>query len=724
MNKIVELENYKKYDIGIKATRLFRMREIGINVPEFICVLEDCEEIDKYLSNVDCNLFSVRSSCNLEDGKDYSFAGQFKTFLNVEKKDVRNKVRECFKYVDSDNVEEYCNKKNIDKSYIKMNVIIQKQIESDYSGVIFTANPQGILNEIVLVIGKGIGTNIVEDKQNVTTYFYNRDDEKYYYSRQGKSPIMEKGHVKKIIESSLKIEKEFGKYQDIEYAIKGNNIYFLQSRNITTLDLSKKRIILDNSNIVESYPGITLPLTQSFAKEVYYKIFKKCLLRLTSNSKEVYKYDEILKNMVASTNGHMYYQINNFYNFLMFLPFNKRIIPVWQEMLGIKEKGITADFNEISKSIRLKVFKNFIKLLFTNRREMDKLGTFIESYLEEATSKVKRASKTENLLELYDKLMSDIIEKWDITLVNDMYAFLFVGAIKNKGYISQVTNLESMKPIIALKNIKTEEDKKEYINLYGDRNLEELKLETKTFRTNPELLDEQIEKYSKVDIKVPDIKKKVGFISKRAIEGIRNREWSRLYRTRIYGLAREIYLKIGKNFVDENRLEGIRDIFYLEIDEIRKQQPSYKDLVKERKIEYENYKKIPDYSRLVFIDHIVNKTLDDIHVLKVENKTKLYGIGTSLGKIEGETVIIKENKNIDTTGKILVTKTTDPGWIFLISNCKGIIAEKGSLLSHTAIIARELNKPAIVGVENATEILKDGQHIKMDADKGEIECIN
>ena len=81
------------------------------------------------------------------------------------------------------------------------------------------------------------------------------------------------------------------------------------------------------------------------------------------------------------------------------------------------------------------------------------------------------------------------------------------------------------------------------------------------------------------------------------------------------------------------------------------------------------------------------------------------------------------NEKYDVKDKILITKMTDPGWVFLLATSKGVISEKGSLLSHTAIISREIGIPSIVGVENATSIIKTGDLIKMDANSGIIEII-
>ena len=83
-------------------------------------------------------------------------------------------------------------------------------------------------------------------------------------------------------------------------------------------------------------------------------------------------------------------------------------------------------------------------------------------------------------------------------------------------------------------------------------------------------------------------------------------------------------------------------------------------------------------------------------------------------------IVDKPDIQMDTKGKILVTKMTDPGWVFLIADAKGIVAEKGSLLSHTAIISRELKKTAVVGVTNITRILRNGDIVRVDGENGTV----
>lgn len=94
------------------------------------------------------------------------------------------------------------------------------------------------------------------------------------------------------------------------------------------------------------------------------------------------------------------------------------------------------------------------------------------------------------------------------------------------------------------------------------------------------------------------------------------------------------------------------------------------------------------------------------------------------GVVEGEALVIEDINNIgNVKDKILITKMTDPGWVFLLATAKGVISEKGSLLSHTAIISRELKIPSIVGVENVLDIIKTGDIVKMDGSNGTIEII-
>lgn len=725
----------------MKSKNLIILSENGIKIPPFICVSHSAE-IDLSFSNKE--VFAVRSSFSNEDGMEYSYAGQFTTLLSVKKDEVKHAVDTVIKDA-RQQMSTYQKAHSIEENGT-MQVIIQEMVEADLSGVLFTANPQGILNEMVLVAGKGLGNQVVEDKTPTTTYYYNRDDEQCYYELQTDSPILKEEIVNSLFDYGKQIQNIFGKPMDIEYAIQDEEIFFLQARPITTLHKEEHTIILDNSNIVESYPGISLPLTQSFVKEVYGLVFQSCIDLLTDSKKIHCQLEKVLKNMVDTVNGRIYYRIENWYQVLQILPFSEKIIPIWQEMLGVSNKQFQRK-SDVSISIyeKGKILKNFIHLLRVTPKKMDELNQYFSRNLAEYQKRLEEADTIEKLFELYENLAEDLGKKWGITLANDMYAFLYTALAKrqNEQKIYHIKQLESLKPLQALEqlvNVANKSGMKSeayrvkravYIEAYGDRCLEELKLETKTIRTNPTQLDEYIKnqlrnKNQTVALSnTKNLMEKESLFVRKAKQGILNRELSRMNRSRIYGIVRQLFYKVSEELIEQDLIEEAEDIFWLYQEEIKKsigKNKSMKALIEERKRTYKLYEELPVYTRLVFQKDIFNKAPVNINShISSEEFIDLRGVPCSCGVVEGEVLVVeKAELSLEIKDKILVTKITDPGWVFLIQNAKGVITEKGSLLSHTAIITRELHKPAVVSVPGITGKLKNGDFIRLNGDTGEI----
>ncbi len=709
----------------MKAENLILLQQNHFRVPPFIIVDgTDWNESDMFAAKS----YAIRSSFDAEDSAKQSYAGQFKTLLHVKREDLKKavfEVRESY-----ENCLEYAPATTNHNGKI----IIQEMIDADYSGVLFTSNPMGILNEIVVVVGKGIGCQIVEDKIGTTSYYYNTDDALFYQEQTDDSPLLPDALFEELITIAKQIRQLFHRPMDIEYCIKDDTVYVLQARPITTLR-NQSPIILDNSNIVESYPGVSLPLTQSFVKEIYYKVFRYCILHLSKDEDLVNDLDANLRDMVDVANNRIYYRISNWYAVLNLLPFSKKIIAIWQEMLGVENREVYLTTQKVRWKTKFQIIRSFLGLLTNTPKKMDELNAFFSSQITEYHKRLDASNTVDALLELYEEIKEDLVQKWDITLVNDMYTFLYthLAGKKNKQNIGNIKNLESMKPLAALAKLKETADqygfasekylteRKQYIVSYGDRGLHELKLETKTYRTNPELLDDYIKNN---DFTFPEEKEEESgnLFVRRAKTGIKNREISRMNRSKIFGLTREIFLKIGELFVEQHTLTNREDIFYLTIPEIKNFDSQSMNLP-EKKRAIENSKQVPDYSRLVFDERIMDKHINGS--CKLLSADCLYGIGTSSGCAEGEVYVVDDVSNLNAIpkGKILVTKTTDPGWVFLIKNATAIISEKGSLLSHTAIITRELQKPSVVNVKNATATLKTGMHVQVDGNRGIVQIL-
>jgi phosphohistidine swiveling domain-containing protein len=118
---------------------------------------------------------------------------------------------------------------------------------------------------------------------------------------------------------------------------------------------------------------------------------------------------------------------------------------------------------------------------------------------------------------------------------------------------------------------------------------------------------------------------------------------------------------------------------------------------------------------------------EKLPVLNASNlSSEISGQGVSAGITEGIALVLENpNEALESELKdfILITKNTDPAWVYIMSRSLGLISEKGSLLSHTAIIGRELSIPTIVGVKHATNKIKTGDRIRMDATTGKIKVL-
>ena len=111
---------------------------------------------------------------------------------------------------------------------------------------------------------------------------------------------------------------------------------------------------------------------------------------------------------------------------------------------------------------------------------------------------------------------------------------------------------------------------------------------------------------------------------------------------------------------------------------------------------------------------------------KISNKkNELIGDTVSYGKIKGKAkVLLSVNEKKFNPGEILITKATDPGWTPLIINCGGIVLEVGGMLQHGALVSREFNKPCVVGIDNVTKIIKDGEEVEVDAIEGVVRLLD
>lgn len=219
---------------------------------------------------------------------------------------------------------------------------------------------------------------------------------------------------------------------------------------------------------------------------------------------------------------------------------------------------------------------------------------------------------------------------------------------------------------------------------------------------------------------------------------IRYRERVRLKQAQLYNRCRQIALAAGARLVEAGRLDEREDVFFLTWQELEKVlggtemfPGSLGELVRSRKSDHAQLSKQepPDQFTLSegeFYDPMRAYTPDqDTSIDKDESTQVLKGTSACGGEVEGRATVLHDLSGSSQIrpGDVLVTKQTDPGWGPVFFLIKGLVLERGGMLSHGAIIAREYGIPAVVGVRGATERITCGQRLRVKADQGHVELL-
>jgi len=788
---------------------------------------------------------AIRSSVVGEDAEGASFAGQMDSYLYQQGEEaIFASIIKVMQSAFNHRALAYRIHKGLSITDIRAAIIIQEMVDADVAGVMFTANPAtGNRRQAMISSTWGCGEGIVSgacntDETTVGLFdneievLINNKDTTFVFdqsSSHGAKEVavdaskqaiacLENTQVFRLRDLGLEIAKTYQVPQDIEWCLKDDQFYILQARPVTSLPPMNSDqddvVVWDNSNIQESYCGVTTPLTFSFANRAYKTVYEQTLRLLGVSESVVQEHQGMLENMLGLIHGRVYYNINNWYRGLLFLPSFKTNKSDMERMMGLTDPVDMIQDQELSTGDKIKKIPQILRALyamFSRFRNMDTLvSDFRELFRKEYISIDRASLHTLTIGQLINesrRLDKSLLENWTTPIVNDFYVMMMNGrvhrwlnkiALENpevvqNNLLSGEEGIESTEPTkfllrmcdylrktptteklvlnsensVLLGLIQTQDKDfykqcNEYIELYGDRTMGELKLESITLRQDSSFMFAILKNFlAKSDLTLatlaeneakfrgnaeeavlPVIKKKLG---NRALnkfnkdlsalrDAIRNRENMRLARTRMFGLYRDIYVEIGEQLAFFGKLKDSRDIFYLTIEEIysykdgRAVQTQLQSLVDSRKEEFSSYE-AEDLPHHFWTKGAVycNNTFEYPHQNEdVDlNASNLKGTGCYPGVVEEKIrLIFSPDDELNLNGQILCTVRTDPGWAPLFPTAGGIIVERGSTLSHSAVVARELGIPAIVGVPELTKILQDQESVRMNGTTGKIERLD
>ncbi|MGX5857247.1 PEP/pyruvate-binding domain-containing protein [Dyadobacter jiangsuensis] len=808
--------------IGGKAGNLFRLKELGLPVPHFVVIPWETLRADIPESELITGLldsfqgtrhFAVRSSAAAEDGAAFSFAGQFESYLCVAPNELAARIGDVRQSAFSERVKAYRKHHGLSDAG-GVAVIVQEMVDADAAGVAFGANPlTGNRQQKVINAVSGLGDRLVSGEVNADEFVLEGDAVQSVAADGRQTPALTDGQVRELGQILDSLEKALGQPQDIEFAVRNDLIYLLQTRPITTLKLrpTGNYILWDNSNIIESYPGVTTPLTFSFISKSYEVAYKLFSAYLGVSELVIKKNERVFANTLGFLNGRVYYNLKTWYHMLAMLPGYSINARYMEKMMGVKEPF------DIPESYRLpkgkawwSIAKMAVQMLFRFRalpRKRREFMQLVEGTITEYKAIPFAEKSADELMHLYLNFERKLLLEWKAPLLNDFFAMIWFGMLQKQcepftgggnpnlhndllcgsndiisvqpvhrsiAIAARIAALPALRDLFVTKNehaihetlsasndpefagVKAEIDR--YIADFGERCVGELKLETISYCQEPARFVKVLKSYvetgitgsqfsgDREDVIRTNAEREIARHLKGKIMGrwkmqltlrytrelVSARENLRYERTRAFGMVREIFTYIGKRFYADGLLGNARDIFYLTKEEIFSYiegtavTQDMKALVALRQKAFRHYQQLGPLSERFATYGVPYDGNDFFNIDRVEMpEGDLKGVGCSPGRVTGRVRVVTDPAEVSSlNGDILVTTSTDPGWVTLFPGASGIIVERGSLLSHSAIVSREMGKPCIVGVTGLLKSLKTGDEIEMDGSTGIIRTIS
>jgi phosphohistidine swiveling domain-containing protein len=847
-------------EIGGKAASLAALAAARLPIPAWFAVLPPASgtsagalppDLTKALDDAVRQLLrdaapgerlAVRSSAVDEDGARHSFAGQFESYLFVAPEDVAARVRDVWCSAESGRVDAYRQEHALERGTGLPAVLVQRMIDAEASGVAFSADPVSGQRGICVVDAVyGLGTSLVSGEANADSFRVDRNgtivDRKIAAKRRAhragagdvvdvavpedasRKPAIDDDQVRAVAALARASAAHFGRPQDIEWAIVGGRLHLLQSRAITSLenlpDPDAALALWDNSNITESYAGVTTPLTFSFARYVYEEVYRQFCLIVGVSQERIADNEDALRAMLGLVRGRIYYNLVSWYRLLALFPGYQLNRSFMEQMMGVKE-GIPAEVAQRlapparGRLSEVAAVTRTLGGLFLAYRRLPRSIAAFHARLDGAlgVSQDLSAMRADELVAHYRDLERTLLTRWDAPLINDFFAMVFHGVarklvvswcgpeheplvndlVSGGGDIVSAepakriahmavlassdaalvdalvdgTPAEARSALAARPEIQQEIDA--YLRTFGDRCLEELKLETETLDDDPMVLLRAVGRLARVrateangaTTAAPDFRADaeralddalggarmkrdvLRWVVRHAADRVRDRENLRFERTRVFGRVRRIFVELGRRFAAVGALEDPRGVFYLTVEEAlgwvgaTTVSADLASIAAARKAEFARYRSLPapddrfETRGVVHAGHDFLAPRVDVpaHDAHTDGETR-RGTGCFPGVVRGPVRVVREPRNaMLLPGEILVAERTDPGWIMLFPGALGLLVERGSLLSHSAIVARELRIPAVIAVDGLTTWLDTGDVVELDGRAGTIRRIS
>jgi pyruvate,water dikinase len=784
----------------------------------------------------------VRSSALGEDAGDASFAGQLDSIGHAcGAAAVRRALLDVWASRWSARALTYQIARG--RTLSGMGVVVQRQIESSISGVLFTVSPDDPSQMMVEYCG-GSGEGLVAGRENPGRASIRRDDLRWKLLASPEVPIVREwrllntAQLQSLGRRALAIEGAFNCPQDIEWTMdRAGRIWIVQARPITTSGRAR-RVPHDesdttrparsehwsNANVNENFPQPISPLLYSVARTGYYHYFRNLGRAFGFSSRRLAAMEEPLRHIIGVHGARMYYNLTSIHGVLRSAPFGEHLAAWFNQFVGSEDTNVPAYVDVrlrpgtiIGQAGELAVIavRTAWQYVFLTKR-VERFERTVSAYAEQTRPELLAGKSGRALLDDFQDFIDIRNHRWLDASLADAASMVCYGALKralgsafpgadqaalHNSLLKALPELPSSKPAVQLWDLSRmvrgderltrlfeersspdivtaihqdpefssfKQSLDRFLDDWGFRCSGELMLTVPSFQEDVAPLIDIVKAYVGMDSTSPkehlgtqreERRRETARVAKElrarrllpyvpilhqwhvvsvllrwTQNAIILRERARLKQALLYSRLRRVSLELGARLVKDGRLAQADDIFMLTAEEIDDLVAGYAmfphhvlQLVAARRHAHAELSATtpPDSVRLAAGEYVADAPNPPI-TERPNNRTTdrpsllLQGLGVCGGATTARAAVLRDvtETHLLQAGDVLITRQTDPGWGAVFPLISGLVMERGGMLSHGAIIAREFGIPSVVGIGDATHRIPHGLDVHVDGDRG------
>ncbi|GHE35874.1 putative phosphoenolpyruvate synthase [Streptomyces longispororuber] len=753
--------------------------------------------------------YAVRSSATAEDLPTASFAGQQDTYLNVVgPAAVLEHVSRCWASLFTERAVTYRLRQGIDHRAVRMAVVVQRMVFPAASGILFTADPvTGHRKTATVDAGFGLGEALVSGLVNPDVYTV-RDGEivdKTIVAKQRavhalptggtrdvavdagqqEQPALTDAQVLRLVRLGRRIEAHFGRPQDIEWCLDGDDFHIVQSRPVTTLfpvpeaDDRENRVYVSVGHqqmMTDAMKPLGLSLWRKTAMVPMHEAGGRLFVDVTARLAAPASRDALL-DMIGRGEPLITDALRTLLARGDFVPSLPGTGPGGPPAGGGAPAPIDTDPALVTELVQ----RSEASVAALERDIRTKTGPELFDFLLGAFEEHKRVLSDPLSMQVIMAGMeatwwlNDHVRDWlGEKNAADTLTLSSPGNITSEMGLALMDVADAVRPhpeVVAFLQGVEDDDflddlakvpggseargaVESYLDRYGMRCVGEIDITRPRWREQPAALvpaildnvrnfppgaaarrfEEGRQKALRKEQDVlsrlralPDGERKAAE-TRRMIDRVRTfigyREYPKYGIVSRYFVYRRALLAEAERLVRAGVLAEREDAYYLTFEELHEAARSHRadaELIRQRKDAYRAYRALTP-PRVLTSD---GEALNGAYRRDDAPAGALLGLPVSAGTVEGRARVILDIAQADLEeGDILVTAYTDPSWSPLFVGIAGLVTEVGGLMTHGAVIAREYGLPAVVGVDRATHLIEDGQRIRVHGTDGYVELLS